>query len=206
MSYLTDYYTTGFASWVDGEHGSQWKPHEKIHAISAIKIARLTDTTSILPTAFYELSTIAAADVVLRGHTSRDGSVQRLSDDDIELYLGMRSTLLTANARCAFLLFKSQSGECQNDPTLHSPCLQFIKAVLEQTGLGMLPHKIASVTVLDSWIANVTNYRSSRGRTPSPCSKCRTHLEERDWELREQAWRKLPQYLGITVENWKTSD
>ncbi|KAL7278468.1 hypothetical protein ACG7TL_007467 [Trametes sanguinea] len=200
LSHLTTYYTIDFNAWISGRNAKMWKP-EPVHAIGAISLARLTNTLSILPTAFYELCTLDPSSL-LRGYTSRDGTVHRLSESDLELCLKMRDHLTFSNARVAFMLFKYNPRDCMNGQAISiSPCSSTLRMVLEQSGMCKLPHFVASRRVLDGWLANVDHYMASLGAR-NLCNKCRSELETREKALRHQVWCKLPEFLGLTIEGW----
>ena len=230
MSYLTTYYTSNFDAWVDGRNAAQWQP-DPVHAIGAINLARLTNTTSILPLAFYICATLGSD--LARGFTHSDGSVERLTHEDMCLCLEMKARLAAENAHTAFLLFRPAPAprHCSNSAE-GMYCADLWRKLLEQAGLGKAPHPVASERALDSWLANAdcspaSTCTGTSASTPGPphpfgppasfstymfsyspprtlCKGCRSHLEVRDRELRRQIWRKLPEFVGLTIENWDT--
>lgn len=208
MSYLTAYYTSHFEHWVDGTHATPWKP-TPLDAIGAIAIAHLTNTMSILPTTFYDLCSASVLDV-LKGHARSDGSFQKLSEDDLELYIRTRDKLTYLNARVPFLLFRP-AKDCIFGRHAVTECAVHMKAILSSSGLSHLPHTITSVRALDSWLQNLSEHAATNadtdhcGTLPGLCARCKSYVEKRDRELRQQVWRKLPGGMGITVEGWDAS-
>lgn len=215
MSYLTTYYTTNFDAWVDGRNAAEWRP-EPIHAIGAINLARLTNTTSILPCAFYIAATLGPE--LAHGFARKDGSMEQLSAEDLYLCLQMKQRLVTENAHTAFLLLRSPGQQhCSNTNGFQSLCGDTIRKILEQAGLSKGPHAVASDHALDSWMPNVDSYSPPTAQPPaigtfvtmysapnqrSLCKGCRTWVQNRDRELRRQIWRKLPEFVGLALDNW----
>ncbi|KAI9061883.1 hypothetical protein FKP32DRAFT_1604601 [Trametes sanguinea] len=200
INHLTTYYTMDFNAWISGENAKKWKP-KPIHAIGAIALARLTNTLSILPTAFYELCALGPS-ALLNGYISSSGTVHRLPESDLELCVRMRDSLTLMNTRVAFILFKHNQRECLSGPNT-STCSNTIRTVLEQSGLGKLPHSVASRRALESWLPNFDAYLASPGMK-SLCNKCRSDIETREKALRHQIWCKLPEILDITIDGWDT--
>ncbi|PIL33067.1 hypothetical protein GSI_04516 [Ganoderma sinense ZZ0214-1] len=221
IGYLTACYTTSFDAWTGRRDSSQWQP-DPIHAIRAINLARLTNTTSILPAAFYICATLGPD--IARGLPLEDGSTEQLAPDDMHLVLGMQARLLAENARIAFLVFRVPSVlPCPWGPYSRAQCREVWRRLLGHAGLPepevQLPHPVASACALDSWVANMgclprffptpppvepRIYVGGQGwyHMSNLCEPCRHHLETRDWELRREVWRKLPGFLGLTIEGW----
>ncbi|TBU53880.1 hypothetical protein BD310DRAFT_961760 [Dichomitus squalens] len=215
MSYLTTYYTTNFDAWADGRNATDWQP-KPIDAIGAVNLARLTNTTAILPSAFYICATLGPD--LARGMKREDGSVERLSPEDMVLCLQMKERLATENAHTAFLLFRPAGAQNCSNPSGHSYCAELWRKLLEYSGLSKAPHPVASSRALDSWVENADSIPASAVQ-PTPmgpymlsfsspsralCKGCRNHLQTRDREFRRQIWRKLPEFVGLTIENWDT--
>ena len=47
-------------------------------------------------------------------------------------------------------------------------------------------------------------YMSSYSPQRSLCKGCKGHLQVRDREVRRQIWKRLPEFVGLTIENWDT--
>ncbi|PIL33068.1 hypothetical protein GSI_04517 [Ganoderma sinense ZZ0214-1] len=213
MHYLTSYYTSSFDAWEDGRHAALWQP-DPIHAIRAIGLARLTGTPSILPTAFYICATLGP-DIVhgCPPDGGGGGPAERLAPDDLRAVLELKARLATENARAGFLLLRFLNiYACQ-------PCVEVWRRILEQAARAedLAPHAVASERALDSWTANADclpvpaavggNGNLHYAHMPSSpphtlCAACRNRLQVRDRELRREIWRRLPEFLGLTIENW----
>ena len=199
LSYLTTYYTTSFDEWNSGGHARLWRP-DATHAIRAINLARLANTPSVLPTAFYICATLGPD--LAHGFSFKDGAnehVERLAPEDLRLVLEMKAHLATENARAAFQLLRS--------PGTQGCCAGAWRQILEHAALdlGKAPHPIASERALDGWVANADCLAGNSGNVGSPrrlCWECRNHLLDRDREVRRQIWRRLPGFVGLTIESW----
>ena len=219
MGYLTTCYPTSFDVWTENGN-SQWQP-DSIHAIRAINLARLTNTISVLPAAFYVCATLGPD--IAHGLPLEDGSTEQLTPEDMHLLLDMKARLLTENTRTAFLLFQPPRNPlCTMDSFTKGMCRRAWHKLLEQAGLSeptVPSHTIASSSALDSWVPNV-DCLPTFAPTPPPsgptfqitgkgwyhptrlCKQCRDYLGVRDRELRREVWRKLPVFLGLTIEGW----
>ncbi|KAI0669056.1 hypothetical protein C8Q78DRAFT_978378 [Trametes maxima] len=80
LSYLTDYYTMDYQGWPKRDQ----KPLqvESAQAIEAIFISRLTQTDTMLPPALLHCCFLGPK--LFRGYTREDGSVAKLSPEDLE--------------------------------------------------------------------------------------------------------------------------
>ena len=219
MGYLTTYYTSSFDAWSNGDNAAQWQP-DPVHAITAVNLARLTNTSSILPTAFYICATLSP-NVLLRV-PPQDGSTEQLTPEDLSLVLGLKARLAAENARTAFLLFQppSASGTRCSKRLMRDWCGEVMRRLLEHALLApQPPHPLASECVLDSWVPNADclpaavcenpgwsdmPYVPGRGwyQPCDLCESCRARFEKRDRELRREVWRKLPEFLGLAIEGW----
>ena len=216
LRYLTTYYTTNFDTWADGTNAIEWHP-EPIHAIAAINLGRLTNTTSILPLAFYICATLGPE--VARGFHRGDGSWETLSPDDLYLCLQMKERLVAENAHSAFVLLRPQGQQHCSNAHGYQMCAEVTRKILDQAGLSKGPRALSSDRALDSWIVTVDSYSPPPAPAPptlgpyvsvmmyaqqarAVCKGCRSHMQTRDRELRRNIWRKLPEFIGLTVDNW----
>ncbi|KAI1791598.1 hypothetical protein LXA43DRAFT_889101 [Ganoderma leucocontextum] len=191
IGYLTTYYTTSFDAWVDGRNAAQWQP-DPVHAITAINLARLTDTEAILPLAFYICATLGPD--LVRGSLLEDGSTEQLTPEDMRLVLEMKVRLAAENAHTAFLLFQPRAP--------HSVASERALDgwVANADSLPVIsPTPMAGFPVI---------YILGRGYFADRrlCKACWNHFEARDRELRRQVWGKLPEFLGLTIEGWDATE
>ncbi|KAJ8502110.1 hypothetical protein ONZ51_g164 [Trametes cubensis] len=207
ISFLSKYYTTDFDAWVDGTNATHWRP-QPIHAIVAIGIARLTNTLSILPAAFYQLATLPLEEL-LAGYAApagESGSMptmtwRRLPQAELLLCLELRDALIALNIETAFSLFKAPTSppSC----TTRGHCAMYFRQLLEYASQGELPHTLASSRALDSWLPNLEQEHAPLVfKHRSACRNCRSEFASREREMRRETWRKLPGLLGLIIGGW----
>ncbi|KAH9857656.1 hypothetical protein C2E23DRAFT_719736 [Lenzites betulinus] len=197
MHHLKLYFTNDLSVWdtagVDGNLFLHITPQD---AITAINLARLTHTDSVLPTALYLCCQLDSE--LTTGVERSDGSTERLDPKDLELVLRGRTELVRASTRGACTICKpTPSGQCTS-----KACERALREILGMMldGLQKDPiGDIAGYAALDTWehwIEDVVELWPL-------CEPCRTMLHARDLEVRRDVWKRLPQYMGITVEDWK---
>ncbi|KAI0668527.1 hypothetical protein C8Q78DRAFT_1081384 [Trametes maxima] len=197
MHHFKLYFTNDLAVWdtagVDGNLFLHITPPD---AITAINLARLTHTDSVLPTALYLCCQLDAE--LTAGVERPDGSTERLEPKDLELVLRGRTELVRASTRGACTICKpSPSPQCVN-----KGCERALREVLNMMldGLQKDPiGDIAGYAALDSWehwIEDVVDLWPL-------CEPCRTMLHARDLDVRRDVWKRLPRFMGVTVEDWK---
>ncbi|KAI0669061.1 hypothetical protein C8Q78DRAFT_978943 [Trametes maxima] len=214
--YLSEYYTSNYDAWASETNASRWEP-EPIHAISAIALARLTNTPSILPTAFYVCATLSPSEI-MEGYTRRDGVIERLSKEDMKRCLNLRDRLVNAHTVITLTLFKAPSKTCtarhsamSNRMPSVTGCAAFLGALLERCTLGSFSRTLTSPGALMSWVPCIEYYSSLAtlreiGLRTALCAECKTHFEENDEQKRRAVWNELPRLIGITVNGWGASD
>ncbi|KAI0333055.1 hypothetical protein GY45DRAFT_1245344 [Cubamyces sp. BRFM 1775] len=197
LSFLSTYYMADFDAWADGNNATHWSP-EPIHAITAIEIVRLTNTPSILPTAFYQLATLSP-EVLLAGRGTPTTTWHCLPQAELATCLRFRDVLVVLNMQAAFTLFKTSGATC----IAQGHCSMYLCHVLDYTGQGEPPHTLASSRILDSWVPNIEQENAPMGmRTRSMCHSCKADFATRERGMRREAWRKLPSLLGLTSDGW----
>ncbi|RPD58575.1 hypothetical protein L226DRAFT_146930 [Lentinus tigrinus ALCF2SS1-7] len=211
MGYLTTYYTTNFDDWLEGRNATEWRP-EPIHAIGAINLAHLTHTHTILPLAYYICATLGSNLPV--GYARPDGTMERLSPDDLRICLDLKARLTAENVHSAFLLLRYPGQQHCSNSQAYTSCSELFRRLLEHVGLSKGPHAIASDRALDSWMDTIDSYTPPATQNVSPymvmyqtqsrslCKGCRAFVQNREREMRRQIWRKLPEYVGVTIDNW----
>ncbi|KAI0742371.1 hypothetical protein C8Q80DRAFT_1238079 [Daedaleopsis nitida] len=236
MSYLTTYYTSSFDEWHQGRNTFEWRP-EPTQAIGAINLARLTNTPSILPLAFYICATLGPD--IARGYLREDGTVEYLSHEDLYHCLRLKEKLVAENVRAAYFVLQYARSSCTHPNAAQglSPCGDLLRQIAEQARLANAPHPLSSDRALDSWDANIDHYTASQAsaqqaqvqfvhhphqgafafalnnmnmnmnvqRPRVVCQGCRDRVRQRDVEVRRQVWQKLPEFLGLTIDNWSAS-
>ncbi|KAI0640934.1 hypothetical protein C8Q79DRAFT_920679 [Trametes meyenii] len=216
MNYLTTYYTTNYDAWINGTNSIHLKP-EPFHAITAVCLARLTHTVSILPTAFYLCATLSLSEI-LNGYTRQDGVVERLSSEDVELCLRLRDQLINLNTASALAVFKAPSPRCLTGSgmliapgfPITSTCANIARKVIDRALMGKTPHILTSPFALDPWKPTLDSCQTAEvmreiGARQPLCQSCTAHVMETESQMRRNIWRTLPRLLGITVNEWEVA-
>ncbi|KAH9890667.1 hypothetical protein C8Q73DRAFT_667497 [Cubamyces lactineus] len=197
MHHLKLYFTNDLAVWdtagVDGNLFLHITPPD---AIAAVNLARLTHADSVLPTALYLCCQLDAE--LTAGVERPDGSTERLEPKDLELVLRGRTELVRASTRGACTICRpAPSAQCAG-----KGCERALREILNMMldGLQKDPiGDIAGYAALDSWehwIEDVVELWPL-------CEPCRAMLHARDLDVRRDVWKRLPQYMGVAVEDWK---
>ncbi|KAI8999007.1 hypothetical protein BD414DRAFT_533807 [Trametes punicea] len=213
MHHLKLYFTNDLAVWdsagIDGNLFLHITPPD---AITAVNLARLTHTDSVLPTALYLCCQLDAE--LTAGVERPDGSTERLDPKDLELVLRGRTELVRASTRGACTICrpapsaqctgtgKGGGGSSSGGSGSTSGCERALREILNMMldGLQKDPiGDIAGYAALDSWehwIEDVVELWPL-------CEPCRAMLHARDLDVRRDVWKRLPQYMGVAVEDWK---
>ena len=116
---------------------------DKIHAIGAIRIARLTDTPSMLPFAFFQCSMLAGA--VIKGWKREDGSVEYLDQDDLRRCMDGRAELARRRIKMLATIFGPTP---QQDCSFAPDCQCYLEALLRS---ALEYKKAGDAYSLQSW-------------------------------------------------------
>ncbi|KAH9829565.1 uncharacterized protein C8Q71DRAFT_911796 [Rhodofomes roseus] len=164
------------------------------HAIIAVNLARLTDTTSILPAALYVCCQMGGSQII-RGMVRRDGVVETLASDDVErcidgkIQLSIRASgfiheVFSRWKTAHFVNGSVDSGAtrcCRSATSLQAQCYQ------NTVGLSNL---------LGSRGSSIRAAGSAGGSTRL-CARCISLMCEKEANLREALWSELPRLFGL---------
>ncbi|KAH9932309.1 uncharacterized protein B0H18DRAFT_987525 [Fomitopsis serialis] len=170
-------FPTRFDDWADLNPSG---PYSALRAITAVNLARLTDTPSILPSAIYACCQLLDQ-VLLEGATHLDGTIETLGRGDL---------IKCMKAKVKFT--------CMQTHMVHQ---QFRVAVAqlstENRGPGIL-EPWGDLLCADSATVGIADANALR-----PCARCMSDVGRRiDSEHREW-WCSLPEDVGIEVDDWE---
>ncbi|KAI0669060.1 hypothetical protein C8Q78DRAFT_978985 [Trametes maxima] len=194
LAILTEFYTDNFNEWI--------KPYREttlvansLDAVSAINIAHLTNTPSILPLAF--LHATRSGSSIMRGCCRDDSLIEGLAYPDLERLFDGRVMFLQTVSRSVARIFRPQV-----DPA----CKESKKC------LKVLLEKARSVDeCLEALYANPTRVRTwaDAFRVPGHpmasrlCECCCDMVEDREQTERQNVWNDIPRMFGLEpVEGW----
>ncbi len=168
--------------------------------IGVINLARLTDTPSLLPGAFYICAYVGGG--LLDGCAHEDGTVEHLSTDDLRRCLdGQRVLALEAAVLPGRILAGERVASCITAARCQASCQR--KLVHVATSRTVNEHR----KVLDYWNVMIKNMAAEEeaGLT-SICGVCEEELLRRARRERWLIWKKLPEIFGVTVNGWGAGD
>ncbi|OJT07012.1 hypothetical protein TRAPUB_2142 [Trametes pubescens] len=192
LSCIQEYYAICYDVWENkGQQGNV--PFETSdmprYAIEAVAIARLTNTPSILPLAFYDCCRLGGK--VLEGWRHEDGSISRLADEDLERCLDGTRELACHAAKATTLSFSPE-------PVCQSYCNS-------QTRIRLLLLELLSLSRwLHAPLHACTDLFAELAHARSVCAHCQKTLEGRVKEQRRMIWPRLPSifHLEADISNW----
>ncbi|KAI0351200.1 hypothetical protein OH77DRAFT_1462343 [Trametes cingulata] len=192
LSILMEHYTDDFNEWVKPKRKTSLAA-SSLDAISAINIARLTNTPSILPLAFLELSRAGAS--VLRGCLRDYSWMEGLTIEDIERVVDGRAAFLQASSKALARIFRpSVSVECLRS----SQCLRVLAS--KASGLDDRLEMMYHTEMVCNWANEFKGVDPETGL--KLCDSCRGMIAERELEERKDLWNDLPDMFDLTLEGW----
>ncbi|KAI0640939.1 hypothetical protein C8Q79DRAFT_920687 [Trametes meyenii] len=194
LSCLRSFYTDDF----DTDFKSIAFDVNEFSPIEAIHLAHLTDTLSILPTAFYQCVTDQVINCTLtRGYSREDGTRLHFDLADIQRCINGQRMLTAANLDAAFSLMQQQPCPRCTNPT---HCSRVLSEIWRQMRLE-LPNVAASA--VEVWYHEPERQNIDGGWDEDYlCRTCLDSLRGRDEEERKKIWDKLPEIFGLPMENW----
>ncbi|KAL1938107.1 hypothetical protein VTO73DRAFT_11936 [Trametes versicolor] len=166
---------------------------EKVDAIAAIALARLTDTPTILPLALYRCCALRSS--VLDGWMGEDGKIEHLSPEDLRRCIDGRDALAREATSILFKVFHPIPADRCLTP---SSCRKRSPKLLAEAGADP---GATDPDVLGSWRGFIKAGVLEHGL----CMECEKLLVERDKTVRREVWGRLPQLFGLQIEGWGTS-
>lgn len=159
--------------------------------IGSVNLARSMGVVSVLPAALYQCTVLRVKEL-LDGVRRDDGTVDRLSSEDLSRCLNGRRQLRHANNIGTAWLFNLKTGkECSSKDI----CLRILRRLPEQWHtLGWFTTS-AVLSVAEGTFLTLLN---------DLCAYCKAQVEENERDGRRKIWVSLPQYMGVKVEGWET--
>ena len=186
LALLRQPYTDSFDQWL---RGSAIVSNSPVHAIGAVNIARLTDTPSLLPLAFYRCCSLGPK--LLDGWKREDGHVEHLAVDDLKICFAAHERLCKEGAQIFFKIFRDQpSEECSRADKCRAGLNELVQSMTKSTLLLAI-----ECSVLSSWRSIITKVASDH----DICDACSKELHKRDERARKEVWDKLADLFGVRI-------
>ncbi|KAI0669057.1 hypothetical protein C8Q78DRAFT_978888 [Trametes maxima] len=203
LSCLRSFYTDDFDTWqrVSRDFKSIAFNVNEFSPIEAIHLARLTDSPSILPAAFYQCVTDQIINCTLtKGYSREDGTHIHLDLVDIQRCIDGQRTLTAANLVAAFSLMQRQPCPGCTNP---AHCSQVLSEICRQMRLE-LPNIAASA--VEVWYHEPERQNIDGGWDEDDmCRACLDSVREMDEEVHKKIWIKLPEIFSLPVEDWSST-
>lgn len=165
-------------------------------AVAVVNIARLTDTLSLLPLAFYECCSLSAA--VLDGWKREDGTTEYLSKDDLARCIRGRERL----TREAFNMFgRVFTTLAENKCIRPTMC----NTALREVARDALAVDSGTELPFDAWFEFVEDLRNPSAQH-NVCIVCCQAMIKRLREEREELWEKLPEIFDLEMDIQEQAD
>ncbi|KAH9932318.1 uncharacterized protein B0H18DRAFT_987551 [Fomitopsis serialis] len=175
-------------------------PH---HSITAVNLARLTETSSILPLALYDCCQLPV-ETLLNGHTYPGGRVEKLSADDVQRciqalsVLGVQRTLAIVKSMDLSACGYSCRFECAD----HVSAIK--TELLEDLKSPGCRHPLCSwARFMGQYNRDMTS--NVKNSAHPMCPRCIKTVIQSHGQVLLECWKNLPELLGIEVEGWATA-
>ncbi|KAL1938152.1 hypothetical protein VTO73DRAFT_11981 [Trametes versicolor] len=113
IAYLKKYYVCDFDTWASYPDYTPAGFGFTAHAIGVVNLARLTEETTLLPTAL--LACCALNEDVVEGFIREDDTREQLTPDDLKRCLAAKDRLIKAAIKIAFCIFRpAVADRCQS--------------------------------------------------------------------------------------------
>lgn len=147
------------------------------HPILLLNLVRSYQVTKLLPWAYYAVVRWSFRDMVT-GHTCSDGSVARLSSEDMKICLLGFDALLTIQHTNNKQLFLGPVPKCQSWSSCSGISDAYTRS-LDEHGTGL--------------VAPLSPLR----RAVTACDLCLVSIKKLDLEKRKEVWQQLPSIFGL---------
>lgn len=195
---LRTVYTTDFATWNKHQHeGSPLATLRRADAIEAINLFRLVGQSQMLPSAFYACSRLTVSEI-LAGLERVDGTLERLSAEDLAVVLEGRTELVKHDAQIGGLFYHPPPIASCTCPSADGP--RSLLAARCRSTIASFP------TFLNASVFNpyLTDEAHTYMDSHQLCRNCGEALIAHHFSLMENLWKKLPSVFGIEdqVPGW----
>ena len=189
LAVVKSHFSTKLDAWYERP---LFRDYSHIQAIGAINLARLTNTPSILPSAFYACTNFLG--IVMNGWKRADGAVERLSEDDLQLVIKGRDALVRwGTVELLQIVTHERSTRCVNRAECDASVRDDTARVLRTEMLEL-----------------ERSFNFEEGKTlveamaPLMCRACWRHMSSSVEKRLQEMWKDLPTIMGVAVSEWDT--
>ncbi|KZT07969.1 uncharacterized protein LAESUDRAFT_677176 [Laetiporus sulphureus 93-53] len=159
-------------------------------AVTAVNLARLTNTDSILPVAMYECCQLGSKAIV-EGISRPDGTFEMLQSTDQIRCIDGNMNLVAEHIGGMNGVFKKEAY-CRN---AYGSCGNMLREL--RAGIVRVQGNVWTA-VLEPWDGFVP-------KSLQLCQDCRKSFLADDVARRKKAWGLLPKLMGVNVKGWDSS-
>ncbi len=203
LSRLKKCYPTSLSAWDDIATRARYGTVLPMDAFEAVRLARLTETPSILPWAFFTCCKNLKSSFAEGDSIKRHRFLEKLSVDDVGRLINGRGNLAQGIvARLSSLLieyaslpsdYRSDHQSCQ-DKIISS--IQALRTNNEQSVLFKNARYHAAFEPLSDWLCAKPGDRDLPQRMLQ-CEPCLEALKSCDEKIRMRVWSELPRYFNL---------
>ncbi|OSD03791.1 hypothetical protein PYCCODRAFT_1466699 [Trametes coccinea BRFM310] len=193
LEYLKNYFVYQFRSH-DRTRFPLPPSFENIHCIGVVNLARMTGTDVLLAPALMACCLLGASEL-MNGFAREDGTREVLSNDDIGRCFVGRAALVEATI--LFMLNISDqtlSSGCTRPSRCKKVFLCLLNNTKHQNNLGTFSRL--------SWYCFFYRWVESQDFNRRLCWPCCDMLRNRENQLHDDTWRRLPELMGLSVQSW----
>ncbi|EIW57114.1 uncharacterized protein TRAVEDRAFT_76005, partial [Trametes versicolor FP-101664 SS1] len=189
LAFLKTYHPTDFDEWSALEHyGPPGFARSRIYAIGVVNLARLTNEVGLLLMALLVCCTIRDEADLVHGFEREDGSLERLSRDDLALCFKAKIRLIAESTNIMLNMFRPEV-----DPgcMTRDSCARDFMVIYDELEYHREPLTNPDVSVRAPGLTDALE-------EGEPCEECREMVLSRESSERRAAWKKLPYIFGLT--------
>ncbi|PIL26498.1 hypothetical protein GSI_12256 [Ganoderma sinense ZZ0214-1] len=161
------------------------------HNIGIVNLARLADTPSLLPLAFYRCAYLGSD--VLNGCAREDGTIEHLSEADLRRCIDGRVAVVHEHTAFLCAVFDGAANPACTRPPLCASGLRNAQVGL----LRMKEFEAKYHPLWPCWVEAVSQLGDTQ-----VCPGCRGEMLERAKKGQKKFFDRLPEIFGIMVEGW----
>ncbi|KAI1787711.1 hypothetical protein LXA43DRAFT_1097993 [Ganoderma leucocontextum] len=193
LSRLKKYYTSDLGAWADEQRRTRYVAVGDADHLLAIEVAYLTNTLSILPTAFLEMCSLIERHIVTL--STCEAQCGLTAERVVQALNG--KVALTANVTTRLLAMHSAVPvpRCQNQGHCTMIAQEVRRTVYARVGSLQLRNMFGHV-----WHPLYTYFWGSF--VARLCPSCKNASVAVDEEMRQKAWTGLPGSFGLSVDGW----
>ncbi|KAI1787710.1 hypothetical protein LXA43DRAFT_1028036 [Ganoderma leucocontextum] len=210
LSRLKKYYPISFSAWDDVATREGYVTTEPIDAFEVVRLARLTETPSLLPSAFFTCcENMCSISTEGDGHPAEGQLLlQGLSVDDSRRLINGRENLALGVVNRLLKLITKHANLPSDYRTSHRTCVDRVASIFNLRTLDGSFFKTtryhAALQPLSDWFfANPTT--DPTGRPGLQCENCLKFLKLSDEKSRTAVWGLLPEVFNLHVIGWPSS-